>query len=268
MNGKRILPDKIRFESERLLYLKQVYTYNWVRKIIPLRSLCLDLGCGEGYGTKILSSGAQEITGVDIEAEVVNKASYKYASKNCLFKQYDGKKISFPENTFDVVVSFQVIEHVKDDFGFISEAHRVLKKGGMFILATPNKDIRLPKNQKPWNIHHVREYSLNGFKGVLKNSFSEVEILGIQAVGKVKEIEQERIRQNLKIISWDFLNLRRILPKCIVVNIVRIVHLLKSKKNNPEFKSGDFLPENADSLYKMETQGVENALDIVGVCRK
>ncbi len=266
MNGERILPDKIYFRSEYLLYLKQIYAYRWVKDIIPASSVCLDLGCGEGYGTKILSLWMKKIIGVDIGEQVIDKACRKYLSKTCAFRKYDGKTLPFPDNTFDAVVSFQVIEHVKDDSNFIAEAHRVLKKGGLFILATPNKNIRLPQNQKPWNVYHVREYSPHEAEKILKSRFSNVDILGINAVDEVRKIEQERIKQNLKIISWDFLNLRRILPKCISANIVKIVHFLKKREKDALQTEIDNL--DISGLYKIEAQNVKNALDIVGVCRK
>jgi len=247
------------------LYLKQIYTYSWVKNIIPASSVCLDLGCGEGYGTKILSFGVNKIIGVDVEGKVINKARRRYSSGTCTFRKYDGKKLPFPNNTFDVAVSFQVIEHVKDEINFIAEAYRVLKKNGLFILATPNKNIRLPQNQNPWNVYHIREYAPHEVERILKSRFSKVDILGIKAIGEVKKIEQERIKQNLKIISWDFLNLRRILPKYILVNIVRIVHFLRKREKHAIQTEIDNL--DTANLYKIEAD-VEGALDVIGICKK
>ena len=116
-----------------------------------------------------------------------------------------------------MIVSFHAIEHIKNDIGFIDEIYRVLKNAGLFIITTPNKAVRLPGNMPSWNVFHIREYTSAELKKLLTKKFKEVNILGIDAARETKKIEEERIRKNLKIASYDFLNLRRMLPGAIYI---------------------------------------------------
>src|SRR5690606_4123973 len=77
------------------------------------------------------------------------------------------------DNSFDTVVSFQVIEHIKDDRLFLQEIHRVLRPGGIAMITTPNRSMSLTRN--PW---HVREYLPAELKGLVAGIFPRVELKG------------------------------------------------------------------------------------------
>ncbi len=268
MSGERIIPEEIKSQAEYFIYLKEVFVYDWCGKFISKDSLCLDLGCGDGYGTKMLALSAREVIGIDKNKNVINNASDKYGGDNCSFKYYNGKIIPFPSNTFDIVFSFHVIEHVRNDLNFISESYRVLKNNGIFILTTPNKILRLPNNIAPWNVFHIREYEPRELKILLEKKFKEVEILGISAVSDVKKIEEERIRKNVRIVSYDYLNLRRLLPVSITSVFVKVLRSLGSYRNEPHQK---FIPAANDRyslIYRIEELDPENSLDILGVGKK
>jgi len=94
----------------------------------------LDVGCGNGNYTSLFAKNGNVVFGVDI-----NDFRHKIYKDKFTYKKYNGKRLPFNNNEFDVVVSFDVIEHVEDDVLFFSEINRVLKKGGIIYVATPNR---------------------------------------------------------------------------------------------------------------------------------
>mgnify|MGYP001570432046 CR=1 FL=1 len=267
MSGERIYPEEIKTLEEYLIYLKEVFIYTWCKEKISKDARCLDVGCGEGYGTKLLSSSAKETVGIDIDKKIIEKASKKYADNNCAYKLYNGKNIPFADNYFDMIVSFHAIEHIKNDIGFIDEIYRVLKNAGLFIITTPNKAVRLPGNMPSWNVFHIREYTSAELKKLLTKKFKEVNILGIDAARETKKIEEERIRKNLKIASYDFLNLRRMLPAPFISFFIKMFRSVINSKQNYALDLLNKTHKNHLDVYKIELNP-ENALDILGICRK
>jgi len=267
MSGERIVPENIKSLGEYFLYLKEIFIYNWCAKIIPSTGHCLDLGCGEGFGTQLLAPFVKEMVGIDINKKIIQRASNKYGGSNCHFEIYNGKILPFSDDTLDAVVSLHVIEHVKDDTHFVSEIYRVLKKDGIGIFTTPNRIMRLPPGVMPWNIFHVREYTPSELHKLLTTSFKEAEFFGLTAVDKVKQIEEARIRQNLKLISYDFFNLRRLLPLPISSLLIKVLHFIKGVEKKVDHSVYEKY-KDPFSLYKVEKILDENVLDIIGICMK
>lgn len=97
--------------------------------------------------------------------------------------------LDFPDGSFDCVISFQVIEHIRRDGDFVCEIARVLRPGGRFIVTTPNAPMSLTRN--PW---HVREYTAEELRKLLAGSFSTVETLGVFGDEKVMDYYEENRR--------------------------------------------------------------------------
>ena len=136
----------------------------------------LDIACGEGYGTNLLSKFAKTIAGVDIDNQTVIEAKLKYTAENIQFAQGDTSNIPFPDSTFDVVVSFETIEHHDKHDEMITEIKRVLKPDGVFVISTPDKyvytDLKGVKNK-----FHVKELYKKEFVDLIKRFFSNTTIL-------------------------------------------------------------------------------------------
>ena len=139
----------------------------------------LDIACGEGYGSKFLSNNAGAVVGVDISPETVDHASNKYGGGNLAFMVGSVGKIPIGENhSFDVIVSFETIEHVDDadQRAFLAEVKRLLSLAGVFIVSTPNKlvytDLMACKNE-----FHVKEFYYSEFKEFLSGHFRNVVML-------------------------------------------------------------------------------------------
>lgn len=100
----------------------------------------LDASCGAGYGSYFLKTkGAMEVHGVDICAEAIAFAKHYYFIDNVRFEIMDVEDMRFDNNFFDVVVSFETVEHLRQTSKFFSELTRVLKQDGLFIFSVPNK---------------------------------------------------------------------------------------------------------------------------------
>lgn len=98
------------------------------------RKRILDFGCGNGAQTAYFLTDDNRVVGLDVEHERLTQASPKIEKV-----LYDGRLIPFPSETFDIVISFEVLEHTEDDRKSVEEVYRVLKRGGRFILSVPNK---------------------------------------------------------------------------------------------------------------------------------
>ncbi len=258
--GERVIPEDFQSKEEYLVYLRHLFAYEFAKEQIPQGSTILEVGCGEGYGANLLSPKVKKIIALDVDEETIAHALKKYGLENCVFKTYDGVKIPYEDNTFDAVISFQVIEHVKNDAGFVSEIHRVLRKDGLFLVTTPNRTYRLKPGQKPLNEFHVREYYSYELENLLKSRFPDVKVWGIRGTQEVQKIETERVKPVFD-PSYDPLNLRKLIPKSIRRAVAdAIKHRYKSDE--------DFLSTYSLKDYYVIKDNIENSLGLLGLCRK
>jgi len=138
----------------------------------------LDIACGSGYGSKLLSaSGAIKVTGVDIFKDVIEHAKSTYRGGNLFYETGDICEYK-SASLFDVIVSFETIEHVEDHREALLNMFSQLKRGGTLIISTPNRLITSPGksfNGKPKNRFHVREFTADEFCTALKDAGFQVD---------------------------------------------------------------------------------------------
>jgi len=136
----------------------------------------LDAACGEGYGSSMMSKDAANVVGIDISEEAIFNANEKYGSSNLSYKVGDVKKLDFDDNFFDVVVSFETIEHVPEvvQWSFIKEIRRVLKDDGVLIMSTPNK--KVTDQRQVINEYHVKEFYKYEFVELLEEQFEYIDL--------------------------------------------------------------------------------------------
>ncbi len=176
-----------------VLSLDHKFAYDYVGNFINKDSNVLEIGPGDGYGTHYLSNYCKHIEGVDVLKNVVETANSLYKNEKCSFKLYDGKKLEYPDKSFDVVISFHVIEHVKNVKEYLQNIKRVLKDDGICILTTPSRTYGLAKNQKPWNVKHLRKYCAKTLIKDIKKVFNDFEILSVKAKQEIMDIEFDRV---------------------------------------------------------------------------
>jgi SAM-dependent methyltransferase len=151
----------------------------------------LDAGCGVGYGSSYLAKkGAEQVVGGDIWEEAISYAAMCYKRERADFVRLDISRLPFSDDSFDVVVAFEVIEHLKDYEGFLSECKRVLKVGGPLICSTPNRDLAyLPFPWKPlFSYWHVKEFHLKEFRNLVGRYFDVEGMYGQHLLGKQAKI--------------------------------------------------------------------------------
>ena len=137
----------------------------------------LDVACGEGYGSAMLATVAKSVVGVDISEEVVVHASDTYATRNLVFRQGSVLKLDFDDDSFDVVVSFETIEHLAEQTEMLSELRRVLRAKGSLIISSPNRPVYSEGNGEV-NDFHVKELDFGEFNELLKQQFPAVAFYG------------------------------------------------------------------------------------------
>jgi len=178
--GERVLtPHAMHSKENYLIYLFHQATYDFARAYTTAAKV-LDYGCGSGYGTHALAPACASITGIDISPESIEYCKHNYQAHNLqyLLVQPSHKPLlPFPDAEFDIVLSFQVIEHVHDVPQYLAEIARVLKSGGTFICSTPDRSTRLLPFQRPWNRFHVHEYDAARLQKALRPEFTTVELL-------------------------------------------------------------------------------------------
>lgn len=166
--GERVIPNHPEIKH---LYQEHVIRYMFASQFTKSK-VVLDAGCGTGYGSFLLhEGGAKKVVGIDNAKDAIDYCNYNYKAKNLEFNLDDCTKCHLANLSFDVVVSFEVIEHLKMPDSFLSEVKRILKKNGIFVVSTPNKLTYLEDNQ-----FHVTEYTEEEFRVMLGKYFSYVEI--------------------------------------------------------------------------------------------
>jgi GT2 family glycosyltransferase/SAM-dependent methyltransferase len=145
------------------------------------RDLCagkdvLDVASGEGYGTALLAGIARRAVGVEIDADAVAHARASYAAPNLAFVQGDATRLPLADAAFDVAVSFETLEHLRDQFAFLSEVRRVLRPGGVLVVSTPDREVYSAPGQ-PVNRFHVLELTRPEFAALLNGFFAHHRML-------------------------------------------------------------------------------------------
>lgn len=135
----------------------------------------LDVACGEGYGSRLLADwGASEVVGVDISHEAVQAAQQHFGGQRVSFVQSEGETLleKFPPASFDLIVSFETIEHVTDPIQFLENVKRLLKPGGVIAISCPNDWWYFPTDEEK-NPYHLRKYHFEEFKSLTEGVLGE-----------------------------------------------------------------------------------------------
>jgi SAM-dependent methyltransferase len=223
----------------------------------------LEIGFGEGYGSEILEVVTQEYVGVEVEREAVTHAAAKYGRRGASFVHYDGTSLPFEDASFDLVIAFQVLEHVPDPDSFLREARRVAKAGAYVLVVTPNRNHRLADGERPWNRYHVREFSPAELEEVVGRVFHSVEIFGIQGSRAMNEIEKRRVAAARRLARLDPFGVRFVLPEGLDT---RLRTLLRRLRSRPVQSPSEPLEIGIEHVYRSRDE-VESSLDLLAVAR-
>ena len=241
--------------SENVIFQRHLKAYKHCANLV--NGTVLELGCGEGYGISELSSHTDRYIAIDKFETQIPKSTLN----NVEFLKMNVPPLTgIADNSVDFVVSFQVIEHIYDDEQFVSEAYRVLRKGGKFILTTPNIYMTLSRN--PW---HIREYTPMQMREILQTSFFDVEVNGIFG----NEIVMQYYNKNKESVQsyrkWDIFRLEKNLPRWML----RIPYDILNRYNRYSLKdkNSKLVKEIKHTDYKIEDVS-DSCLDFFCIATK
>lgn len=200
----------------------------------------LDAACGVGYGTARLAARAASVVGVDVSAEAIAYARGHYGAPNLSFETMDVGALAFDDATFDVVCSFETIEHVDDADRVLAEFARVLVDDGVLVVSTPQVE---RTTTAPDNPYHRVEFARADFEELLRRHFGSVELYGQRRLQTARHRLVQRV---------DVLGLRRRFP------LLRRASPVLGTTPTAELKADDIVISRED---------LDRATEIVAVCR-
>jgi 2-polyprenyl-3-methyl-5-hydroxy-6-metoxy-1,4-benzoquinol methylase len=219
----------------------------------------LEVGCGEGRGIDLVINHAVSYTAIDKIEPVIAGLKLKYPQAKFYCDNIPPMNV-LGDNSFDRVLSFQVIEHIKDDRLFLQEIFRILKPGGQALLTTPNRPKSLSRN--PW---HIREYSASELTLLASTIFPHVEMKGITGNEKVMEYYERNRKSVNRIMRYDIFGLQWRLPSFVL----RIPYELFNRWNRIKLqKASDGLVGNIGHADYLLTERPEEALDLLLIVKK
>jgi SAM-dependent methyltransferase len=218
----------------------------------------LEVGCGEGRGIDWMLPSVGSYSAIDKIETAVAELRKKYPAGK--FTSGHLPPLPYDDNSFDSLVSFQVIEHIKDDVLFLKEIFRVLRPGGVALITTPNRIQSLSRN--PW---HIREYTAEELTRLAKTIFSNVEMKGVAGDEKVMTYHETNRKSVNKIMRWDIFDLQHRLPAAIL----RVPYDLLNRMNRNKLHTGaDELVSSISTEDYLITDDGASALDLFLVVRK
>lgn len=163
--GERLTTHSINYTT-----IEHLHRYGLASELVKNKAV-LDIASGEGYGSNLLAQTAKTVIGVDISTEAIAHATAKYNSANLKFIWGSADKIPCDDELFDVVVSFETIEHHDKHEEMMLEIKRVLKNDGLLIMSSPDKlyYTDIPQTINPY---HIKELYESEFKELIKKHFS------------------------------------------------------------------------------------------------
>lgn len=187
MNGKSEQESQLPWTGERYvpyltgqIQLEHVHRYLLAREYARDKDV-LDIACGEGYGSAILAETARSVVGVDLATEAVKHAAIRYRRDKVGFKQGSCAQIPLNDDSIDLVVSFETIEHHDEHRRMLAEIKRVLRPDGVLIISSPDKKEYsiLPNYRNPF---HVRELFKEEFEDLIRAYFKNLALMAQRIV--------------------------------------------------------------------------------------
>lgn len=254
--NERVIPGV----SSNFMLKEALARYEFAKKYITSGMCILDLGSGTGYGTSVLGADGVRVLGIDINSEAVNFSNKHYASSNVEFKK--GNILTkLPIQKYEVIVSFETIEHLKNPVLFLKNINSSLKKNGVFIMSTPNAAVVSP-NGGVGSPYHTKEFNYDELNKILKKNFKKVKVFGQFKSKKALSAWDDFLKSQLarqSAVKRDAFGIRKLIPKAFKEFVWKYLGNLFGRKTQEALEINDF-PIHAES--------VKLAFYFVAVCTK
>jgi SAM-dependent methyltransferase len=170
--GERCVP----WVPQVAVLYEHLHRYMWAREHASGRDV-LDLGSGEGFGAAILGEVADSVHGIDVDPRAVEHSTLNYGRPAISFSVDDARTLAgLDDQSFDLVVAFEVLEHVVEHEQVLAAVERVLRPGGTLIISTPNREAYAQARGDEQNPYHLHELSEQEFAKLLSSRFASVEL--------------------------------------------------------------------------------------------
>ncbi len=166
-------PDQ-NFVGHRDIMMRSMARYDFVAPRV--HGAALDVGCGRGYGFQFIRPASTWQVGVDISYDFALEARTNFPQVPLVCAS--GQRLPFASRSFDSILAFEVIEHVKDDQAFLRELRSMARDSALIAISTPNRRSTSGNAKKPLTSFHVREYTSDEFHDLLSQTFDKFTIFG------------------------------------------------------------------------------------------
>jgi SAM-dependent methyltransferase len=234
LTGERTLPD---VPEENYWFRRHLAVYEWIAARTIGRRV-VDVACGEGYGSEVLSRGAASVVGVDANPEAHEHARLRYVRDNLSFER---ALVETWTGRCDALVFLQTIEHLEEPGAALAHFAELLGPGGVAYVSTPNVLTLAPagaeRSGNPW---HVHEYRAEEYRALCERHFGRVELLGLFHARRL------RVHELALRVGWDRVH--------TALRLTRAFY-------------GRFTPAISTRDFALRRHGLERALDFLAICR-
>ena len=154
--------------------MRYIYTLNYI-----VGKDVLDIACGVGWGTYVMSKVASNVYGVDLSDTAINTAKKFYNQDNIKYYTNFLENCNILDSSIDIVTSFETLEHIDEPQLFLNEIFKVIKPNGILFISTPNgASFKKLRSQKPYNPFHVEEYEKQDILNMINEKWKVLEYKG------------------------------------------------------------------------------------------
>lgn len=212
----------------------------------------LDLGCGIGHSYHLLSP--RETVGTDID-----EGALKGQDRETVVA--DMRELPFANGSFESVLSVHSLEHVPDPERVISEVFRILEPGGTAVFVTPNR-LTFGRPDEIIDPFHYIEFDWQQLDELCRERFTEVELAGIFGSPAYMALFENERRALDRLLAKDPLRVRKLVPMKARQKLYDL--MLDRYRKDPDPAAATIGPED----FSLGREDLENALDVVAICRK
>lgn len=274
--GERLVLGKRGIE---LLEMEHLHRYNSVYNLVKDK-IVLDIACGTGYGSALLAQNSKYVYGVDISQEAIDYCNENYNMANLSYRKGSVSKIPLEDNSIEVIISFETIEHVNEELqeAFKKEISRVLKKDGLLIMSTPDKYVYsdIPQYE---NEFHIKEFYKDEFKEFFADIFKNVRFFnqglqicdviddGTDVIDKQLQIKTDNPNNNLYpyiIAVCSNVNINNINLNSFILDKDNSLFLLNRKFDSiNKMLIGDNILNNQKNIIEQKENYIEEQREII-----